>query len=52
MNTALQSVRFASSRAAALLDGLSEQPAMTSEGACEYPDLAWLLYSSSVSTPC
>ena len=43
---------FASSLAAALLEGLSEQPAMVSEQVCEYPGLACLFYSSSLSTPC
>jgi len=36
---------------AALLDGLAEQPAVTSEGVCEHPDLACLFCSSSLSTP-
>jgi hypothetical protein len=31
---------FASSLAAALLDGLSEQPAIAIQRVCEYPDLA------------
>jgi hypothetical protein len=48
----LQRVRFASSLAAALLDGLSEQPAMASERVCAYPDLAWLFCSSSLPPPC
>ena len=37
------SVRFASSLAAALLDGLSEQPAMASERVCQCQGLAFLV---------
>jgi len=48
----LQRVRFASSLAAALLDGLSEQPATASERVREYSGLAFLSCSSSLSTPC
>ena len=44
-------VRFASSLAAALLDGLSEQPAMASEQVCEYPRLLFLSCSISLSLP-
>jgi hypothetical protein len=48
----LQRVRVASSLAAALLDGLSEQPAMASEQICDYPCLLFLSCSIRLSIPC
>ena len=47
----VQYVPLASSLAAALLDGLSEQPANAFERVCKYPGLTFPSCSSSLSTP-